>query len=193
MELVLNLELPTSLNKLYTNQANFNPKTKRYVPTGKRILSKEGRACKMRLQKYAKLQLREQKANWDYEYTKENFIYMDTVIYFNKRGRDDNNIYKLLCDALEKIVYDNDSRVLIRTQRILYDKENPRVVVRLKPVKYRGIFRDQEQVDEFEKNCKTCSRYRKGSCSILKQAKQGFIQAELDEKTLTCHSYKCKK
>lgn len=99
---------------------------------------------------------------------------MDCVFYYTRRGSDNNNSYKLLCDALEKIVYDNDSRVLVRTQRVLYDTKKLKVLVRFKPVNYIGIFNNQEQLDEFKSNqCTSCRFYRKGSCSILKSAMNG--------------------
>ena len=178
MELRLTLPLPTSINALYINKATYNPKTKKYVPTGERILSKEGQNTKALIRKQTKQQMKNQ--TWDFDYTKENYIYMDTVIYFNRKGRDDNNIYKLLCDSLEGIVYDNDSRVLIRTEKILYDTENPRVEVYVHPVEYIGIFDDQEDLDNFESVCKGCKRYAR-NCSILKSAKEGRVQKEINE------------
>lgn len=122
MELKLVLPLPTSINKLYINEYNwkYNPKTrkKERMPTGRRILSPEGRKVKARIQGEARVQLEQQLDNWDYEWTKENFCYQDALIVFTRRGSDDNNVYKLLNDSLENIVYDNDSRVLVRTQHI---------------------------------------------------------------------------
>lgn len=178
MQLNLTLPLPTSLNALYINKFGYNPKTKTRVPTGQRILSKEGEKTKQEIIDDAKSQLVGQ--NWSYDYTLENYIYMDTIIYFNRKGRDDNNIYKLLCDALEKVVYENDSRVLIRTQRILYDPEHPRVEVKFTPVRYKGIFNDESHMNEFEEKCKGCKRYAR-NCSILVKAKEGRIQSEIDE------------
>lgn len=148
------------------------------VPTGRRILSKEGEKCKEEIIKLTKEQLQNQK--WDYDYTLDNYIYMDTIIYFSRKGRDDNNVYKLLCDSLEKIVYENDSRVLIRTQKILYDTVNPHIEVTLKPVEYRGIFQSEIHMNEFEEKCKSCKRYSR-NCSILKKAKEGRIQEEVNE------------
>jgi Holliday junction resolvase RusA-like endonuclease len=178
MDLRLSLPLPTSINALYINKANFNPKTKKYEATGQRILSKEGVHSKQLITKATKQQMKKQE--WDFEYTKENYIYMDTIIYFNRKGRDDNNIYKLLCDTLEGIVYENDSRVLIRTQKVLYDTENPRVEVHLHPVDYIGIFDSHDIMTQFESVCKGCKRYAR-NCSILKAAKEGRIQEEITE------------
>lgn len=189
MQLHLTLPLPTSINKLYMNQTTYDRYLKKRVPNGKRILTDEGVMSKKLIQKQAKKQMKGQ--GWDYEYTLDNYVYLDTVIYFNKKGRDDNNIYKLLCDSLEKIVYDNDSRVLVRTQRILYDNKDPHIEVLLTPVEYIGIFDNQEELDEFEQKCETCSRYLKGRCGILNKAKEGRIQEEI--KNMECSEYKEKK
>lgn len=189
MQLHFTLPLPLSLNQLYINQTKYNPKTRKYEPTGKRILSDAGVMSKKNIQKQAKKQLAKQE--WDYEFTKENYLYLDTIIYFNKKGRDDNNIYKLLCDSLEKIAYDNDSRLLIRTQRILYDTKNPHIEVLLSPVEFIGIFDNQQELNEFEEQCATCSRYAKGRCSIFVKAKEGRIQEEIEN--MECSKYNEKK
>lgn len=191
MKLNLTLPIPTSLNKLYVNKSAFNPKTRKYVLTGQRILSKEGTKSKNEIQAEARVQMQGQ--DWDYDYTLEGYCYLDTVIYFQRRGTDDNNIYKLLCDALEKICYDNDSRILIRTQRIMYSTHNPRVEVKITPVEYVGVFDNLEALYAFEDNCKNCSRYRKGSCSILKDSVAGTEREELDVKSQSCSQYKKKK
>jgi Holliday junction resolvase RusA-like endonuclease len=186
LEIKLVLPLPVSINKLYINQYTWNPKTKTRVPTGKRIMSEEGKKIKKMIQLETIKQLQSQE--WDYEWTKTNYIYQDCYIYMNRAGRDDNNIFKLLNDSLEKIVYDNDSRVLTRTQRILIDSENPRVELIISQVPFRGIFDNEEQMQQFEEKCKTCRRY-KNNCSILKKAKEGRIQKEIDE-NLNCIKYK---
>jgi Holliday junction resolvase RusA-like endonuclease len=189
-DLYLTIPVPLSLNQLYINQYGWNPKMRMSVPTGKRILSKDGEKSKKEIIKAVKEQIKTQ--DWDYEYTEENFVYMDMIIYFNRKGRDDNNVTKLLADSLEKIVYDNDSRVLIRTQRIYYDTENPRIELHIHPVDYIGIFDNGEALNKFEDNCKSCSRYLNGRCKILQLSKEGRIQKEID-KELNCEKYKQKK
>ncbi|WP_240636872.1 hypothetical protein [Paenibacillus silvae] len=185
MKLYLKLPLPVSINDLYINQYTWNPKTKKRVPTGKRILSKEGEKVKKEIIEAATDQVSQQE--WDYEYTKTHYLYMDSIIYFNRKGRDDNNIYKLNNDALEKIAYDNDSRILTRTQRILYDKKNPRVELVFTPVEYIGIFDNEQIYGDFVKRCEGCSRYKR-NCSILKAAKEAFIQDEIVNNV--CSSFK---
>lgn len=190
MKLRLTLTMPVSINELYINKYEWNPKFKSRMPTGARILSKDGERVKKAIQKEAMYQMALQKEDWDYNYTKENYIYLDTIIYFNRKGRDDNNIYKLLCDSLEKICYDNDSRVLVRTQKILYDTSKPRIEALLHPVSYIGIFPNQDQLDAFTIHCESCNRYSR-NCSILKDAKDGYVQHEIQN--YICSAFKEKK
>ena len=189
MKIRLELPVPTSINKLYINEYGWmtNKKTgkKERVPTGRRILSKEGRKVKARIMGEARVQLEKQADNWDYEWTKENFVYQDSKIVFARRGSDDNNIYKLLNDSLEGIIYDNDSKVLTRTQKITYNSKNPRIIVTVYPVDYVGIFDSQDEADEFKARCEFggefgCSRYRGGACSILKAVLDGTEREEVD-------------
>lgn len=195
MELNLVLPVPTSINDLYINEYgwSYNTKTKKKEnkPTGRRILSKKGRKVKNQIKAETRVQMQGQ--DWDYEYTKENYLYLDTVIYFNRKGRDDNNIYKLLNDTLEGICFENDSRVLVRTQKILYDTQNPRVEIKIHPVEYIGIFDSQQELDQFENKCQSCSRYLKGRCSILQDGKEARVRKEVDLDSKTCISYKEKK
>lgn len=192
MKLNVTVPLPTSINKLYINQYQYNPISKRREPTGKRILSTEGRKVKAKIMGDARVQLEQQE--WDYDWTKENYLYQDAVIYFTRRGSDDNNVYKLLNDSLEGILYDNDSRVLVRTQRIVYDASNPRIELTLTPVEFIGIFENKDALELFESNCQSCSKYRKGGCSILKDSVKGTVRSE-DIGTIympSCNKYKKK-
>jgi Holliday junction resolvase RusA-like endonuclease len=189
MELNLILPLPTSINSLYVNEYKYNPTTKKKEPTGARVLGVDGLNKKKQIQKEAMKQLKGQE--WDYEKSKEIFLYMDTFIYFNRVGRDDDNIYKLLKDSLQKIVYENDSRVLVRTQKIVFDTSNPRVELHIHPVNFIGIFDNKDELEEFESNCKSCNRYGR-NCSILNKAKEGRVQEEIDLELL-CSKYEMKK
>jgi hypothetical protein len=193
VKLKLTLPMPVSINKLYINEYQWNAKTRQRTPTGRRILSQEGRTVKAQIQDQARMQLRDQ--DWDFDKTKEIYVYQDAVFYFARRGTDDNNQYKLLNDSLEGIVYENDSRVLVRTQRIVYDPHNPRIEIQIYPVEFKGIFINQEAQDNFTKRCEEeCGRYRKGCCSILKDCINGTLRKELsgiDESV--CSGFKLKK
>lgn len=62
------------------------------------------------------------------------WLYIDMVFYFpDRRIRDSHNCLKLLLDVMEGIVYDNDYIALPRIQSVEYDKENPRVELRVSP------------------------------------------------------------
>ena len=192
MKVELTLPVPTSINALYINQFAYNPKTRKREMTGAKILSKQGEKRKAEIAQAAKEQLQNQE--WDYEWTKQNYVYQDAVIHFARRGSDDNNIYKLLNDTLEGIVYDNDSRVLVRTQRIVYDSSNPRVEVTITPVDFVGIFENQDKAVEFQSNCMSCTRYLNGRCSILVDSLAGTVREEVGSiYEPKCVSYKEKK
>lgn len=177
MELKLTLPVPTSINALYINQFAYNPATRKREMTGKRILSKAGEQRKQEIASATREQMKNQ--YWNYEWTKTNYLYQDAVIYFARRGSDDNNIYKLLNDTLEGIVYDNDSRVLVRTQHIIYDSKNPRVELKLTPVTFKGIFSNKEDAEKFSSNCINCTRYLNGRCSILTDSLNGTVREEI--------------
>lgn len=56
------------------------------------------------------------------------WLYIDMVFYFpDKRIRDSHNCLKILMDAIEGIVFQNDYYVLPRIQGVELDRGNPRV------------------------------------------------------------------
>lgn len=60
------------------------------------------------------------------------WVYVDMVYYFpDRRIRDASNCLKLLLDVLEGKVYVNDYCALPRIQGVEYDKENPRVELKV--------------------------------------------------------------
>lgn len=60
------------------------------------------------------------------------WLYVDLVFYFpDRRIRDSHNCLKILLDVLQGIVYVNDYTALPRIQSVEYDKENPRVELRV--------------------------------------------------------------
>lgn len=191
MLLHLILPLPLSLNQLYINEYKWNPQTKKREPSGKRILSDKGVMNKKLIQKEAMKQLKKQ-TSWNYDLTKENFIYMDTIITFNKKGRDADNIFKILNDSLKTIVFQDDDKILPRVQRIYYNAQSPKVEVFLSFVEYIGVFDSKGELNEFIQNCESCRYYQNGKCSILNNAKEGRIQEEIDS-LLVCNKYIEKK
>lgn len=193
MELKLVLPLPTSVNSLYQNQGRYNPRTRSYQLTGRRILTKEGERLKKEMSKIATNAVKE--SDWDINNVGDRFLYMDVIIYFNRKGRDADNIFKALQDSMQGIVFKNDSQLLPRTQKILFDKNNPRVEISFTPVDYVGVFESKEEALEFEERCYDCRRYLDGRCSILTASLSGEIKPEVsfDEDGAVCQEYQQKK
>lgn len=151
--------------------------------------TKEAEKFKEEFRKYAAEEVKKQ--GWKIENTKDRHHYMDCVFYFPRKDMDEQNYYKVMSDALNGIAYIDDKNILTRTHRIYYDSENPRIEITIHKTDYIGIFDTEEQMQQFEEKCKTCRRY-KNNCSILKKAKEGRIQKEIDE-NLNCKEYKKKK
>lgn len=166
-------ELPISVNNYIKPSATFK--------AGKPLIhmyeSKQSKDFKLRFKAYLKREVVKQK--WDVEQTKQGHWYLDCIFYQARTNQDNNNYYKILCDALTGIVIDDDKNVLVRTQRVMYDSKNPRFVAVLKPVEYTGIFKDDEQYGQFvEQNCFSCKKDPE-KCPILRKAKEGRIQEEI--------------
>ena len=192
MKLSFLLPLPISINSLYQNQGRFNKASRRYELTGQKIMSKEGTQLKRLMTKMAKKAVQEQ--GWSMEELADNHVYMDVNIYFNRKGRDGDNVFKLLQDSMQGVVYQNDSQVLPRVQKIMYDKNDPRVEITFTLVDYVGIFNSKEDAESFISNCESCSRYLNGRCSILKDSLTGSIREEVEvSEVVKCNSYKEKK
>jgi Holliday junction resolvase RusA-like endonuclease len=147
-------------------------------------LTKEAKEYKKYFSEYAKKEVKKQ--GWDKEQTRNKHYYMDCTYYFPRKDMDEQNYPKCLSDALNGIAYIDDNFILTRTNAIYYDRENPRIEIEIYPVEYIGIFRNDEELKQFEDKCKTCKRY-KNNCSILKNAKEGIIQKEIDN--LVCSKY----
>lgn len=135
---------------------------------------------------YAKEQVKLQ--NWDIGNTRNIHHYMDCIFYFDRTDKDSQNYFKVLSDVLNGIAYIDDRTILTRTFEQYYDKDNPRIEIIIHPVTYRGIFNDEVHMREFEDKCINCKRYKR-NCSILKKAKEGRIQEEIDS-NFTCSEYK---
>ena len=117
------------------------------------------------------------------------FLYMDEIVYSNRKGRDADNMKKLQQDCITEsgVVWEDDSWCLPRTQRLLIDKHNPRIELIITPCEFIGVFDNENQLKEFKKQCANCKRY-KNNCSILKNSLEGRIQEEIC--SFECSSFK---
>lgn len=182
------LPVPTSVNKLYHVAYRYNAKTGEMSPTSQIIMSKEGKKMKARLIGEAQKQMKSQKANWNIDDSLERFINQEIEIVFARRGSDGNNIFKLLNDSMEGIIYHNDSKVKDIVKKITYNPKNPRLIVTYTVSDQIGIFDNESQLNEFEERCKDCSRYRNGKCRILQDSKEGTEREEATQ--FDCFSFK---
>lgn len=118
---------------------------------------------------------------------KNDYLEMELVYYMNKLGRDIDNTYKLLIDALANAgLIINDDKVIPIPKNIYIDKDNPRIEVKLKISEKTGIFDNKAHSEKFIfNNCIKCGRYKK-NCSILKKAYENRLQPEIDLDKLVC-------
>jgi len=67
------------------------------------------------------------------------WFYVDMDFYFSdRRVRDSHNTLKILMDALQGIFFNNDYYCMTRINKVLYDSDNPRVVIKIYPVDYNN-------------------------------------------------------
>lgn len=152
--------------------------------------TKEAIDFQKRLDKHIREQVRVQ--NWNLPVDPAQHFYVDAVFYFPRIDMDANNYFKCSLDQITEtgLIWSDDNVVCERVQRIFYDTENPRIELTIYPVEYIGIFDNSEQLDTFENHCVTCMRYKR-NCSILRKAKEGRVQKEIQN--LVCEKYKEQK
>lgn len=173
-QLKLILDLPPSVNHIYGRNMKFNTV----------YLKKEGKEYKKKMIQYILEEIKKQ----EWIKAENQFLYMDEIVFSNKKGRDSDNLKKLQQDCITEsgVVWTDDTWCLPRTQRILIDKNNPRIELTITPCEFIGIFDNQHQLQEFKQQCEVCKRYKR-NCSILKNALDGRIQDEIVD--LTCSEF----
>lgn len=181
-QLKITLPLPKSVNYIY-GRNKF----------GSTYLKKEGKEYKNNAIKEIKKQVKLQK--WT-KLKEGEFCYFDTVIYMNKKGRDNDNIYKLLQDSctLSGVVWYDDTYVWNRTQRSYIDSNNPRVEISIMPSYTIGVFENSKHYKDFmSENCDKCKKKHdgtKGTCRIYSNLLENRIVNEVSFKGM---NIKCKK
>jgi len=155
--------------------------------------SKESKVFKSHFSKYLKQLVIN--SNWDIEKTKDGHWYLDCFFVQSRKNQDSNNFFKVLLDSMTGIVFEDDSNILVRVQKVAYNSNRPRFELMLHKANYIGRFPNQQAYNAFEDNCKSCSRYRNGGCSILKAINENREVEELKKEndTFTCTEYKRRK
>ena len=114
----LAVSIPPSVNHAYENNGR-----------GGRILTQAAKDWKEEAY-YVALQAKN-KAGWRIPGKAEKLILALWVFWPDKQKRDTHNLHKLIADAFEGVLYENDRQVLIRDMDFMVDREHPRVEVEL--------------------------------------------------------------
>jgi hypothetical protein len=111
------------------------------------------------------------------------FLYLDEIVYMNRIGRDADNLKKLLQDSITQsgVVWTDDTYCLPRTQRILIDKNHPRVELEISLAPYVGIFENIDEMLQFRYKCVKCVNFKQDKCKILNNAIEGRVQEEIQD------------
>lgn len=179
-------ELPVSVN-------NYLKPASRIVagrPLAYLYETTEAKDFKKRFGAYLKREVKKQE--WDKSVTSEGHWILECIFVQARTNQDNNNYYKILCDTLTGIVTEDDKNILVQTKMVMYDAKNPRFIAILKKAPYIGIFKDDAKYDEFiEHNCLNCKKNQE-KCSILKKAREGRIQeeVELNSNPIVCQKKK---
>lgn len=119
------LQLPPSINACYRNRKSEGQKG--------RALTEQAQNWKLVTGYGARMAVRQQ--GWIMP-DAEKKIVLELVAYWpDKRRRDMNNLHKLLCDALEGILYPDDKMVLVRDIDFFIDRKHPRLEISVYPKK----------------------------------------------------------
>lgn len=130
--------------------------------------------------------------NWTTDSNPMQHYYVDAVFYFPRIDMDTNNYWKVAFDAITDsgVVWIDDNMACERVVKVLYDSENPRIEYSIYKTDFSGIFNSINDLELFENCCKKCKRYKR-NCSILKKAKEGRVQKEIDMNNIIikCNKY----
>lgn len=165
---------------------------KGYRLFGRKIVTYTTEEAKKYMSDFTEYVIKEvDKQGWSLQPNKYQHFYVDMDFYFDRIDKDAGNYDKCLLDAItntQKIWLD-DNVVCPRVNRVLYDRENPRIEIKIYPVDYIGIFSDSDDLRKFkENNCDKCS---KNKCAVLDAAIIGRLSSDIIDGT--CQKIKNKK
>lgn len=186
--LKLTLDLPKSVNSIY-GRDKF----------GSTYLKKVGKDYKKKMIELIKKEVNKQ----DWIKLDNIFIYLDEIVFMNRKGRDADNLKKLTQDCITEsgCVWVDDTICWARTNRVFIDNINPRLEITLSQSPSIGIFDDKADYDRFIKEfCSRCKKGDKiglkGGCSIYSDMMDNRIREEIpfdteeDRKNKKCLKFK---
>jgi len=114
----LSLSLPPSVNHCYLTGKS-----------GMRLLTREARDWIAETQ----IMAMKEKKRQGWQKSVKTWLVCELTFYMpDKRKRDTHNYFKVLFDAFEGILYDNDYYVMPRVMAVEIDRENPRIELSLR-------------------------------------------------------------
>lgn len=114
----ITLDIPPSVNHCYVNIAGQRKGRK---------LTEAAKNWKL-LAGYEANQAK-QKQGWIYPGKDEKIVLLLWAFWPDRRPRDMNNCHKLLPDALENVLFENDKNVLVRDMDFSFDAKRPRLEI----------------------------------------------------------------
>lgn len=188
-EIKFTCPLPPSVNAYLGKRVAYNPIThKSFVQV---FETAEAKAFKKHMKKVIQRALIENNWTTTGEFT---HVECELIIYLSQKHRDTDNMFKCLLDSFTQsnLVYD-DSMIIPRVKNFYIDSKNPRVEVHLFESEKKGIFKNNNELEEFHsKNCHNCIRLSR-NCSIKREALENRIREEINLSELLCASRKVKK
>lgn len=174
-KLIINYdELPISVNQYLKPTSRISGGK----PVAYMYESTQAKDFKKRFQAFLKRTVRDQ--GWDINKTEQGHWILECIFVQSRTNQDNNNYYKILCDAMSGIAFIDDKNILVQTKMVMYDSKNPRFSAVLKKAQYIGIFKNEEQLEEFKtSNCSSCKKST-DKCAIFKKAIEGRIQSDLN-------------
>lgn len=91
---------------------------------------------------------------------KGKFVSVTCTFYFEKKGKDADNHFKCIMDAIQKAgLVENDSQLIPRVENVYVDKENPRVEIVVESMSKMGVFLNESHMEHFKQsNCCLCKK-----------------------------------
>ena len=185
MKLKFKTPLPPSVNDYLGKAVRFNPVTRKYYVQV--FETSQAREFKSLMKKIIQ---REMMSNGWEKSGEYDYVICEVVVYLNQKKRDSDNLFKCLLDGINEAgaIYD-DCMVIPRVMDVRIDSGNPRLEVTMYVADKKGLFRNEEHLEEFKKkNCYECKRYKRygNRCSVLRTALENKVSSNIDIEENRC-------
>ena len=130
--------------------------------------------------------------NWETP-DKSRYFNVYLTYYFHKHGCDPDNTLKLLLDNIvSNEILPDDSHIKVIMEDIYVCPKDPRVEVVIEVSDKIGIFKNEDQLNEFiANNCKSCAKhYYKKPCGQFNKFMENNITEFINFKLMKCKNIK---